>query len=169
LIFEYAGLVGIDLKLLLATIVNFIIFFLLLRHFFYDKVKDIIAKRQEDVSAEIVGATEKNAAAAKLKQEYETMLADIRSKEREIIRDANVDAQAQKHDIVEKAHADAKLIIEKAMAEIEVEKRKAMNEVKSNIVDLSLFAAEKIIHKSMDQKQHEAMILDFIDKVGDAK
>jgi F-type H+-transporting ATPase subunit b len=74
---EYAGLVGIDLKLLAATIVNFIIFFLLLKKFFYEKVKDIIAKRQEDVSAEIVGATEKNAAAAKLKQEYETLLADI--------------------------------------------------------------------------------------------
>jgi hypothetical protein len=44
-----------------------------------------------------------------------------------------------------------------------------MNEVKSNIVDLSLFAAEKIIHESMDQKQHEKMILDFIDKVGEAK
>lgn len=64
----------------------------------------------------------RNAAAAKLKQEYETLLADIRSKEREIIRDANVEAQAQRHDIIEKAHADAKLVIEKAMAEIEVEK-----------------------------------------------
>jgi len=166
---ESAGLVNIDIRILLATVVNFIIFVFILKHFFYQKVKDIIAKRQDDVSAEIVGATEKNAAAAQLKKEYEGFLADIRAKEREIIRDANVEAQAQKHDIVEKAHADAKLIIEKAMAEIEVEKRKAMNEVKSNIVDLSLFAAEKIIHKSMDKKQHEAMIMDFIDKVGDAK
>lgn len=166
---ESAGLVNIDIMVLLATVVNFIIFFLILKHFFYEKVKDIIAKRQDDVSAEIVGATEKNTAAAKLKEEYEALLADIRAKEREIIRDANVEGQAQRHEIVEKAHADAKLIIEKAMAEIEVEKRKAMNEVKSNIVDLSLFAAEKIIHKSMDQKQHETMILDFIDKVGDAK
>lgn len=166
---EYAGLVGIDLISLLATIVNFIIFFLILKHFFYEKVKDIIAKRQDDVSAEIVGATEKNAAAAKLKQEYEGLLADIRTKEREIIREANVEAQAQRHEIVEQARGEAKLIIEKAMAELELEKRKAMNEVKSNIVDLSLFAAEKIINKAMNPKQHEAMILDFIDKVGDTQ
>lgn len=166
---EYAGLVGIDLKILLATIVNFIIFFLLLKKFFYEKVKDIIAKRQDEVSAEMAGAAEKNTTAAKLKQEYETMLAEIRSKEREIIREANVEAQAQRHEIIDKAHVDAKLIIEKAMAEIEAEKRKAMNEVKSNIVDLSLFAAEKIINKAMNPEQHEAMILDFIDKVGKAK
>lgn len=167
--FEYAGLVGIDLKLLLATIVNFIIFFLILKHFFYEKVKDIIAKRQDDVSAEIVGATEKNAAAAKLKQEYEGLLADIRTKEREIIREANVEAQAQRHEIVEQARGEAKLIIEKAMAELELEKRKAMNDVKSNIVDLSIFAAERIIDQTLDQKKHEKMILDFIDKVGDTQ
>ncbi|KNZ43195.1 hypothetical protein AKG39_02840 [Acetobacterium bakii] len=158
-----------DLKILLATIINFIIFVLIIKHFFYEKVKVIIAKRQDDVSAEIVGATEKNATAGKLKLEYEGLLADIRAKENEIIREANTEGQAQRHDIVEKAHGEAKVILAKAMAEIELEKRKAMNEVKSNIVDLSLFAAEKIIHKSMDQKQHEAMILDFIDKVGEAK
>ncbi|AFA47028.1 F0F1 ATP synthase subunit B [Acetobacterium woodii] len=169
MIFEYAGLVGIDLKLLLATIVNFIIFFLLLKHFFYEKVKDILAKRQDDVTAEIVGATEKNTAAAKLKQEYEGLLSDIRAKEREIIRNATVEGQSERQEIIDKAHSDAKLIIEKAMAEIEVEKRKAMNEVKSNIVDLSLYAAEKIIDETLDQKKHEAMILDFIDKVGDAQ
>lgn len=166
---EYAGLVGIDLISLLATIVNFIIFFLILKHFFYEKVKDIIAKRQDDVSAEIVGATEKNAAAAKLKQEYEGLLADIRTKEREIIREANVEAQAQRHEIVEQARGEAKLIIEKAMAELELEKRKAMNDVKSNIVDLSIFAAERIIDQTLDQKKHEKMILDFIDKVGDTQ
>lgn len=166
---EYAGLVGIDLMQLLATIVNFIIFFLILKHFFYEKVKDILAKRQDDVTAEVVGATEKNAAAAKLKQEYEGLLSDIRAREREIIRDAMIEGQAERKDLIDKAHEDAKLIIEKAMQEIELEKRKAMNEVKSNIVDLSLFAAEKIIHESMDQKQHEKMILDFIDKVGDAQ
>lgn len=59
--------------------------------------------------------------------------------------------------------------LKKPWLKLKLKKRKAMNEVKSNIVDLSLFAAEKIIHKSMDQKQHEKMILDFIDKVGDAK
>lgn len=166
---ETAALVSIDVRVLVATIINFIVFFLILKKFFYEKVKEIIKKRQDDVSFEIVNATEKNAAAGKLKQEYENLIAEINGKEREIIREANVEGQAQRNEIVEKAHGEAKKIIEKAMAEIELEKRKAMNEVKSNIVDLSLFAAEKIIHKSMDQKQHEAMILDFIDKVGDAK
>ncbi|MDK2942727.1 MAG: F-type H+-transporting ATPase subunit b [Acetobacterium sp.] len=166
---EYAGLVGIDLMQLLATIVNFIIFFLILKHFFYEKVKDILAKRQDDVTAEVVGATEKNAAAAKLKQEYEGLLSDIRAREREIIRDAMIEGQAERKDLIDKAHEDAKLIIEKAMAEIELDKRKAMNEVKSNIVNLSIFAAEKIIDETLDQKKHEAMILDFIDKVGDAQ
>lgn len=165
---ENAGLVNIDFRVLLATVVNFIIFFLLLKKFFYQKVKDMLAQRQEDVSTEIAEAASKKADAEKLRLEYEGLLADIKSQEREIIREANAEAQAQRHEIVEKARTEAKNIFDKGLSEIELEKRKAMNEVKGNIVDLSIFAAEKIIQKSMDQEQHEAMILDFIDKVGEA-
>lgn len=166
---EYAGLVGIDLKLLLATIVNFIIFFLILKHFFYQKVKDIIAKRQEDVTAEITEAEDKKAAAKVLKAEYEGKIAGIQEQERNIIREANLEGQEQRKEIIAQAREDAKKIMDKTMTELSFEKKKAMNEVKSNIVDLSFFATEKIIKKAVDKKQHEAMILDFIDKVGEAK
>lgn len=166
---ETTGLVSIDAREMIATMINFIIFFFVVKHFFYAKIKAAIAKRQDGVDAEIVEATEKNATAGKLKLEYEGLIADIKSREREIIRGANTEGEVQRHEIIDKAHGDAKVIMDKAMAEIEYEKRKAMNDVKSNIVDLSLFAAEKIIHKSLDQKQHEAMILEFIDKVGEAK
>lgn len=167
--FEYAGLVGIDLKLLLATVVNFIIFFLILRHFFYQKVKDMIVKRQEDVTAEITEAEDKKAAAKVLKLEYEEKIAGIQEKERNVLREANLEGQEQRKEIIAQAREDAKKIMDKTMIELDFEKKKAMNEVKSNIVELSLFATEKIIKKAVDKKQHEAMILDFIDKVGEAK
>lgn len=166
---ETTGLVSIDAREMIATLINFLIFFFVVKHFFYAKIKAVMAKRQDGVEAEIKSATEKNASAGALKAEYEGLISDIKAQEREIIRNANADGQAQRQEIIEKAHGEAKAMIAKAEAEIEFEKAKAMNEVKSNIVDLSLFAAEKIIHKSMDQKQHEAMILDFIDKVGEAK
>lgn len=166
---ESTGLVSIDAREMIATMINFLIFFFVVRHFFYGKIKAVIAKRQDGITAEIVGAAEKNASAGELIVKYEGLIADIKSREREIIRDANAEGQVQRLEILEKAHSESKVIMEKTMAEVELEKRKAMNEVKSNIVDLSLFAAEKIIHKSLDQKQHEAMILDFIDKVGEAK
>lgn len=166
---ETTGLVSIDAREMIATLINFLIFFFVVKHFFYAKIKAVIAKRQDLVAADLKGAEEKNASAGELKLEYEGLIANVKAKEREIIRDANAEAQLQRQAILEKAHTEAKTVIEKANAEIEVEKNKAMNDVKSNIVDLSLFAAEKIIHKEMDQKQHEAMILDFIDKVGEAE
>lgn len=166
---ETVGLVSLDARVMIATLINFVIFFFIIKKYFYEKIKAVIKSRQDDITAEITEASEKNTTAGELKLEYEALLANIKAREREIIRDANAEGQVQRHEIVDKAHGEAKVIIEKAMAEIEFEKQKAMNEVKSNIVDISLFAAEKIIHKSMDQKQHEAMILDFIDKVGEAK
>ncbi|MBK5244451.1 MAG: F0F1 ATP synthase subunit B [Eubacteriaceae bacterium] len=167
--FEYAGLVGIDFKLLLATIINFIIFFLILRHFFYQKVKDMIVKRQEDIAADIAEAEHKKIAAKTLESEYEAKIAGIHEEEKTIIREANLEGQEQRKEIIAQAREDAKKIMDKAMRELSFEKKKAMNEVKSNIVELSLFATEKIIKKAVDKEQHEVMILDFIDKVGEAK
>jgi|LGOV01.1.fsa_nt_gb F-type H+-transporting ATPase subunit b len=166
---ESQGLVSIDIRILLATVVNFIIFFLLIKKFFYQKVKDIIASRQDAITSDIAEAESKKATANKIKLEYDEQMADILEKEREIIREANLEGQEQRREIIEQAREDARMTIEKAMAEIALEKNKAMNEVRSNIVELSLFATEKVIKQAVDKKQHEILIQDFIDSVGEAK
>lgn len=166
---ESVGLVSVDFRIMIATVINFIIFFLIIKKFFYEKVKDIMAKRQEAVTSEISEAEKKNQLANKLKEEYEGQVADIREKERMILRDANIEAQQQHQEIIARGKEEAKAIIDRAMVEIDLEKNKALNEVKSNIVELSLFATEKVIKQSVDKSQHEAMVKSFIEGVGDAK
>ena len=41
----------IDWFTVLATIINFIILVAILKHFFFNKVKDLLKKRQEDITA----------------------------------------------------------------------------------------------------------------------
>ncbi|WKY47946.1 F0F1 ATP synthase subunit B [Eubacteriaceae bacterium ES3] len=166
---ESVGLVNIDFRIMLATVVNFIIFFLIIKKFFYQKVKDIMAKRQEEISTEINAAAKSNQSAKDLKADYEAKIAEIHNKEREIIREANLEAQKQHQEIIATAKDEAKAIIDKAMLEINVEKERAMNEVKSNIVELSLFATEKVIKQTMDKQQHAKLVESFIEGVGDAK
>lgn len=166
---ESVGLVNIDFRIMLATLCNFVIFFLIIRKFFYQKIKEIIANRQEEVSSEITDAQKSNKAAKELKAEYEEQLATIHDKERTILREANLEAQKQHQEIIASAHEEAKAIIDKAMVEINIEKSRAMNEVKSNIVELSLFATEKVIKQTMDKQQHEKLVKSFIEGVGDAK
>lgn len=154
---------------MVATVINFIIFFLIIKKFFYEKVKDIIAKRQEAVTTEISEAEKRNQIAKELKEDYEKQVAEIREKERMILREANLEAQQQQQEIIGRGKEEAKAIIDRAMVEIDLEKNKALNEVKSNIVELSLFATEKVIKQSVDKDQHEAMVKNFIEGVGDAK
>ncbi len=166
---ESVGLVSVDFRIMVATVINFIIFFLIIKKFFYEKVKDIMAKRQEAVTSEISEAEKKNQLANELKEKYEAQVADIREQERTIIREANIEGQHQQQEIIARSKEEAKAIIDRAMAEIDLEKNKALNEVKSNIVELSLFATEKVIKQSVDKKQHEVMVKSFIESVGDSK
>lgn len=126
-------------------------------------------KRQEEISAEISEAEKSNQTAIELKESYESQIAEIREKERMVLREANLEAQKQHQEIIARGKEEAKAIIDKAMIEIDLEKNRALNEVKSNIVELSLFATEKVIKQSVDKKQHEALVKNFIEGVGDAK
>ena len=166
---ESVGLVNVDFRILLATVVNFIIFFLIIKKFFYQKIKDMMAERQQVVTGEISEAEERNLKAKELKEDYETQIAEIHEKERVVLREANIEAQKQHQEIILRGREEAKVIMDKAMVEIDVEKKRALNAVKSNIVELSLFATEKVIKQSVDKKQHEKLVKNFIEGVGDAK
>ena len=152
---ESVGLVNIDFRIILATVINFIIFFLILKKFFYEKVKDIMEKRQTEITAEISEAEKRNQLAKELKADYELQIAEIREKERVVLREANLEAQKQHQEIIARGKQEAKVLIDKAMIEIDLEKNKALNEVKSNIVELSLFATEKVIKQSIDKNFHQ--------------
>ena len=56
---------------------------------------------------------------------------------------------------------------ERAQEQIESEKKKAVNEIKDGITDIALMAASTVLEKDMNTADHNKLIDDFIDKVGE--
>ena len=44
-----------------------------------------------------------------------------------------------------------------------------MNELRTEVANLAVLAAEKIVGKSIEVKDHEAMVNNFVKEVGEAK
>jgi len=57
---------------------------------------------------------------------------------------------------------------DKARADIAQERKKALNEIKNDISGIAIDIASKVTEREIDEKQHEALIEDFIQKMGDA-
>lgn len=158
-----------NLFTIFATLVNFLILVLVLKHILFDKVNKIIDERNSEIIDNIATAEHKVMEADKLRESYEKEIANLENKGREIIRDAKVKADAQAKDIIQEAEDKTTALIRQTEAEIERLKKKALEDMKEEIGALAIFAAEKILEKQLDHQEQQAVIGKIIDEAGNAK
>ena len=158
-----------NLFTIFATLVNFLILVLFLKHILFDKVNKIIDDRSSEVIENIATAEHKVVEADKLKESYEKQIANLENKGREIIREAKVKADAQAKDIVQEAEEKTAALIRQTETEIERLKKKALEDMKEEIGALAIFAAEKILEKQLDHQEQQAVIGRIIEEAWDAK
>jgi len=152
-----------------ATLVNFLILVLFLKHILFDKVNKIIEDRNSEVIENIATAEHKVEEADKLRETYEKQIANLENKGREIVREAKVKADAQAKDIIQEAEDKTAALIKQTEAEIERLRKKALEDMREEIGELAIFAAEKILEKQLDHQEQQAVIGRIIEEAGDAK
>ncbi len=158
-----------NLFTIFATLVNFLILVLVLKHILFDKVNKVIDDRNSEIIDNIATAEHKVMEADKLRESYEKEIANLENKGREIIRDAKVKADAQAKDIIQEAEDKTAVLIRQTEAEIERLKKKALEDMREEIGALAIFAAEKILEKQLDHQEQQAVIGKIIDEAGNAK
>ena len=80
---------------------------------------------------------------------------------------AQKSATKQSEDILREANEQAIALKAKAEKDIAQEKRKAVNEIKDEIGDMAIEIAGKVIERELSAKDHEKLIDEFIEKVGE--
>lgn len=158
-------LIRIDAELLkqaLIQLITFLLYFVVIKKFFYDKINGMIQQRKEMVSASLNEAKAADDKAEQLEKEYEARVGEIENERVEIIRKAAEDAQQVKERIVNEAREQANAIIENAGKEVEAQKAKAQEEFKDAIIDMTMEAAEKVVKKSLSKEDHLALINESI-------
>lgn len=160
--------IGIDFELI-AQWVNTLIMFLIMKKLLFKPVTAFMENRKQEVSGAFTEAEEATAKANQMRKEYELKIEEAKEEAREIIKDANIKAQNNAEEIIKQAHEEAKRLSEKAQVEIARDRQKVLNELKDEISGMAVMAASKIIQKDIDKTQHEKLINDFIQEVGEAK
>ena len=151
----------------IAQICNLFIQIFLIKKFLFKPVREILAKRKAMADAEISDAVKAKEEAEAMKSEYEQNMQDARDKANEILSTAQKNATLQSEEILKEANAQAVQLKAKAEKDIAQEKRKAVNEIKDEIGDMAMEIAGKVIEREISAKDHEKLIDEFIEKVGD--
>lgn len=156
----------LDFMRILATIINFIILILILKHFFWVKIKRAIDARQEAIDETILKADEDAEKARRLRLDNERILKSAKEEGRKLREEQKKEADRIYKEIVDDAHREAEAILNRANIEIQREEEKAKYELKQQVVDISVMLSEKALGESIDEAKHRELINDFIEKVG---
>lgn len=160
-------LVGIVPWTFLAQIANLFIQVLLIKRFLFKPVNEILKKRKELADAEIQKAVKAKEEALAIKAEYEQNMQEAKNKANDILMTAQKTAAIQSEEMLKDASAQATAIKAKAEKDIAQEKRKAVNDIRSEIGDMAVEIAGKVIEREISEEDHEKLINGFISNVGD--
>ena len=153
---------------IITQLINLLLLFLLLKHFLFKPVQNILNARQAEIDKSYADAETAQTRAEELRDEYEKRISDAKAEAADIAKAASRKAQAHYDEVVGTAKADAARLREKAEAQIEQEKKKAMNELKDEISGIAVDIASKDVEREIDEKDHEELISEFIKGVGEA-
>ncbi|CAB1253983.1 F0F1 ATP synthase subunit B [Clostridium sp. MT-14] len=156
----------IDLTRVVITIINFIILYFILKHFFFKPVDTTLTNRQNEIDSRIKNAVENEKKSKQLVAQHDELLKNSKIEGRTIVEDYKNKAERVSEDILGDAHKEAQLILNRAKIEADRQREKAQDEIKNQVVDLALLVSEKALEGSIDEKQHRKLIEDFIAKVG---
>ncbi len=162
------GLVAINSWTFLAQMLNLLIQIVLIRKFLLKPIKEVIAKRKAISDEELAVARKSRAEAEAMKAEYESSIANAKAEANEIIQTAQKAADTRGEEIVAAAENHAASIKAKAESDIEEERKKAVNELKNEIGGIAVDLAGKVIEREISEKDHQALINEFIENVGEA-
>jgi len=165
---NYAQLIQFDWSFLMI-LVNMFILYLIMKKFFFEKIRNFMLKRQEGITNALLNADKVNIEAENLKKNYEEKIEALEEEGKEIIKNYKIKADERAREIILEAQKKADELKKKAEEDIDRQKRIAVEEMKDEIAALAILAAEKIIEKQLNAAEHQAMINKILKDTGKLK
>lgn len=166
---EFLAFVTIDVWTMLFTWGNLLILLFLMKKFLFKPVNNILQKRQDEVDEMYSQASKNSEEAKKMREEYTKKLIDSKNEAEEIVKTATRKAVLKEEEIISEAHEEASKIIERAKVQIENERSSAFSELRSDVSELSVMIASKVLEKDIKESDHKEIIDKFIEDMGEAK
>lgn len=146
--------------------VGFFIVLGFLWRFGYPAVKKGMEARADRIRSDLDAAESQRSEAEQVLSEYRAQLADARSESARIIEEARQSADSMRRDLAAQAETDIADMRRKAAAEIESAKTQAIADLRNEVANLAIAAAERVVERSLDRETNTALVESFISQVG---
>ena len=164
---QFLDVISVNLWQILISLANLLIIFWVFKRFLFKPVQKVLNARQEQGDKIYSDAEQDRSAAVSMKQEYEARLATAREEADGLVRNAVQTAQRRSDAIVAEANSQASHLKQKAEEEIARDKKQMLLDVKSEISDIAVSIASKVVEREIKKDDHERFVEEFIKNVGE--
>ncbi|MCF7823553.1 MAG: F0F1 ATP synthase subunit B [Candidatus Marinimicrobia bacterium] len=160
------NLLRFDTGLMIWTWITFIAVLVILATKAWKPMIKALENRENFIRESLEEAEAARHEADKVAAEYEVMVAKARQEAQAIVSAGKETAERMKAEILKEAQEKSAGILRQAEVQIGTEREKAIAEIRTQIVDISMAAAEKIIAKSITREDNERLIGDALKEYG---
>jgi F-type H+-transporting ATPase subunit b len=129
-------------------------------------VKNMEKAREDRIRNDLEGAEKARTDAEAEKAQYLAQIAGANEEAGRVIEEARQSAEQVRRDLIARAEAEAAEIKERAQADITTQQERAMAELRSDVTQLSIDLAERIVEHNLDRDTQQRLVDSFINQVG---
>ena len=151
-------LVQPDVGLMIWTLIVFALAMLLLAKLAWPRITEALDRRQRLIEDSIDTANRTKEEAEALLAEYRERLKEARAQADDIVTRARKTGEETERESADAARAKREELLEQARKDIDAETRRAISEIRSEVADLTIAAAEKVTRKSLTPEDQKRLV-----------
>jgi len=156
---------GLDIKLLIAQIVNFVIFYFIFKKFIANPLLTYIKKQKEDEKKRHSLTGELENAKKSLDEEKTSMVKTMNAKQKELINESKKYAEELKADLLTKAKKQADDLVASGKELLEEERRKAKEELELYVKVAAKNALMKSLAETLDDDTRKKITKEIVNSI----
>lgn len=158
-----SSLLSPHVGLIFWTLVIFGLLLLLLRKFAWGPVVHALDEREQTIEESITRAERALEEARQMQADNEAARRDAERQAQAVLREAKEEADRRRAEEIEKTKADLAKLQAQAREEIEREKTQALTALRTEVADLAIGAAEKLLRENLDDDRQRRLVEGFLD------
>jgi F-type H+-transporting ATPase subunit b len=151
--------------LIIWTIITFVLLVLVLSKVAWKPLLQALHNRENGIREALREADEARKEAEKVLAENRQAITKANEETARLLREGRELADQMKNDIVARAHESAKHTVEQAKDEIQRERDAALVQLRNQVADLAIKAAEKILDESLDAARQKKIVDKVLQKI----
>lgn len=151
-------MLDINPGLIVWTIVTFGLLLMVLRMFAWKPLLEALSKREEHVRSSLERAEFAKQEAERILEENRKQLAKVESESSRILSEGRALGEKLKNEMIDQANQQSRRLIEQAKQEIERDKDAALSQLRGEVANLAIRAAEKILDETLDEAKQRKIV-----------